>query len=129
MTQTAATLGVMGGLEERGARIRDRMDALGLGLSDLGELAGVARNSVFNATQGRASEKTYRRVEAALAAAEGSPEAVVATPAGLVELEVAGDVGVRVIVKGPVENIDELQAQVAKIIANIRDTAQPQEAG
>jgi len=38
----------------------------------------------------------------------------------LIEFEVTGDFGVRVVVKGPVENAAELEASVARLIRDMK---------
>lgn len=115
--------GTLGNMEqaERGGAIRRRMDDLGVGLNEVAEVAGVARNSVHNATRGAASERTYRRVEIALDKLEGTPDVVAVVPGGIVEFEVTGDFDVKVIAKGPIENVDEIRAQVTRLVRDIQN--------
>lgn len=53
------------------------------------------------------------------------PTHVTSTPEGLMEFEVTGDFGVRVVVRGPVSNAEELERAAAKIIRDIRGTQAP----
>lgn len=78
------------------------------------------------------SDQTFDRLEGTLDRLEhehgyGGPDAVLSTPGGLMEFEVTGDFGVRVIVKGPVENAAELEASVARLIRDIRAAGEPED--
>ena len=46
-------------------------------------------------------------------------------PPGLMEFEVTGDFGVRVVVKGPVSDAAALEAAVARLVRDIRAGGQP----
>lgn len=123
MARRHAKLGPMNE-EQRGAEIRRRMDALRIGLVELATEAGVARNSVFNATKGTASEKTMRRVEAALDALEtGVPDVVAVAPEGTVEFTIVADDDIRVVVKGAVADVAELERQVVRLVQDLRDAS------
>lgn len=115
--------------ESRGAAIERRMKALGMGPTELSrDAGGVSRKTIYRAMADDESvtDKTYQRLEGALSRVEadagyGSPDAVLSTEQGLIEVDVTGDFGVRIVVKAPVENADELEAMVARLIRDIRE--------
>lgn len=113
--------------ETRGGAIKRRMEALGMGAGDLAQEAGISRGQVYRVfrDENNLREQSYTACERALERIEhehghGAPEAVISTERGLIEFEVTGDFGVRVVVKGPIENADELEASVARLIRDIR---------
>ena len=123
----AATLRPM--KEDRGAAIGRRMKEAGMGPTDLAEYAKVSRGLVYRVLGDREGvrDNSYTRLEHALddferdtGMDEGAPAAVMSTEEGLVEFEVTGDFGVRVVVKGPVRDAMELEASVARLIKDIR---------
>ena len=89
----------------------------------------VSRAAIMKAGQGKASDGTYARLEAALdkiehemtSEAEELAEAVV-TEAGMVTFDLRGVFGAEsVTVKGPVKNLAELEAAVEKLLRGPRD--------
>lgn len=115
------------GEESRGQAIKRRMEALGMGPADLAKEADLSRGAVYRviADEDGVQNKTYSACERALDRVEyelghGGPDAVLSTEQGLIEFEVTGDFGVRVVVKGPMENALELEESVARLIRNIR---------
>jgi DNA-binding XRE family transcriptional regulator len=115
-----------------GDRFRERRDRLNLTQDQLAEEAGVSRDTVRHVEQDRAGKTSRRRVGEALtrlefeARGEAAAGATGATVAGerpephLIEFEVTGDFGVRVVVKGPVDNAAELEASVARLIRDMK---------
>lgn len=114
--------------ETRGEAIKRRMEALGMGPSDLAEEAGLSRGQVYRLFKDEPNvrEQSYTAAERALDRIEfehghnGGPDAIVSTEHGLIEFEVTGDFGVRVVVKGPIESASELEESVARLIKDIR---------
>lgn len=108
---------------ERRARLHMTQD-------ELAEEAGVNRDTVGAVESGRGSIGSRRKVDEALTRLEhdaglppiGSARHVPAEPATphLIEFEVTGDFGVRVVVKGPVENAAELEASVVRLIRDMK---------
>jgi transcriptional regulator with XRE-family HTH domain len=115
---------------EEGARLRARRERIGWDVKRLAAEAGVHRTTLAALEAGEGSRGTTRaKVENALTAAEKEmglselPESSMPTiQAGLVEFEITGDFGVRVVARGPVENHELLAADVARIIRDIRAT-------
>lgn len=115
--------------ETRGKAIRRRMSSLGLNTTGLAIEAKLDRGTVGRAMKDTPTtqEATYDRIEATLDRLEhelghGGPDAVLSTEQGLIEFEVTGDFGVRVVVKGPIENAAELEESVARLIRDIRNS-------
>lgn len=108
----------------RGHAIKMRMDALGWGATDLQRESGLSRSQVYRVLEDapNVSAKSYAAAEGALRRAEegAEPAGLVVTEQGFVEFEVTGDFGVRVVVKGPIENVPELERSVARLIRDIR---------
>lgn len=86
---------------------------------------GLSRKAIANAEKGVASEDTFKRVDALLRRLEaidrdpdeddGIDEDEDTAP--LIEFEVRGAPGVRVFVRGPLSNRDELEESAARLIA------------
>jgi len=115
--------------ETRGERAARRMNALGYNYSSLGkEAGGMNRQTVKRALTDwpKTGATTWRLIESALDRLErshgmnGGPDAVMSTDEGLIEFEVSGDFGVRVVVKGPIGDADALERSVARLIRDIR---------
>lgn len=128
-TVVAGRLGGVTEGETRGHAATRRMTALGLNYTTLGrEAEGLDRQTVRRALADspQTDRGTWRRIEDALTRLEadtglaGGPDAVMSTTEGLVEFEVTGDFGVRVVVKGPIGQTDELERSVARLIRDIR---------
>lgn len=129
----AATLSpVIGDSEERRGQVVDRrMRNLGMKAKDLAAVAGASRSLLYRVLRDDdgVREESYRLFERTLDRIEhehghGGPDVVASTEQGLIEFEVSGDFGVRVVVKGPIENAAQLEEQVARLIRDIRDTPQ-----
>ena len=119
MRGDAATLGG----SARGLGLRRRR--LGLGIKSVREFAersGVSREAVTAAENGTASNRTYGRLEAWLSRAEHA-EAAEARDEAQVEFRVSGGLGVDVVVRGPVADLDQLEASVTRLIREVRQRA------
>lgn len=124
----AERLGAVTTTDPRGKLVERRMQDLGMGPTELAKEASVSRALVYRVIGDRdgVSENSYQRIEKALDRLEaefgpGGPDAMLSTEQGLVEFEVTGDFGVRVVVKGPVSDANELEAAVARLVRDIRD--------
>lgn len=110
--------------ERRGDAIRNRRLAHGIrSVREFAEASGVSRNAVTAAEEGRASEGTYLRLEAWLDAFDhetGSDVPPSSNHAETIEFVVEGDFGVKVTVRGPITNREDLQAAAAEIVRTIR---------
>jgi hypothetical protein len=98
-----------------------RLRRLACGIKSVRELqqrSGISREAITSAEQGTASAATYDRLDAWFTRHEltgsSGPQHT------LVEFEVHGDAGVRVVVRGPIADAEELERSVARIIASIR---------
>lgn len=125
------TLPRMEGDDGAGARIAARRKGLGLGTARLAELAGVSRPHLSEVQGGHTepSPEWLRRVELAMdryehetGQDEPSPKPELTTEQGIVEFEVSGDFGVRVVVRGPIADTEELERSVTRLIRNIRES-------
>ncbi len=83
--------------------------------------AGVNRDTVSAIEKGRGSAVSRRKIDEALTRLEAAqaPTPPASAPK-LIEFQVTGDFGVRVVVKGPMENAAELEASVARLIRDIK---------
>lgn len=111
-----------------GDEFRARRAAIGISVSALAKRAGVDRGSLANLEAGHdvrdtttaAVERTLAELEHELGIDVPSQVAPAAAEPHMMEFEVSGDFGVRVVVKGPVENAAELEASVARLIRAMR---------
>lgn len=124
-----------GNSESRGAAVGRRMRALGMNYTSLGkEARGMYRQTVKRAIENhpKVEVATYEILEATLDRLEvqlghaGGPDVVVSTPEHLIEIEAEDtEGGFKFVVKGTVADADVLSAQVAKILADIRENRRP----
>lgn len=110
-----------------GEEIRRRRKRIGLSISELAQEAGISRDTLSDLESGKnpnPRESTVDKLDATLTKLEGESgldtPAATSDPHGLIEFEVKGDFGVSVVVRGPVEDADELQRSVVRIIRDIR---------
>lgn len=118
-------------LQARVEALVEQRDRHEISVDRLTRAANFSHQTWYNLVNGKGARSTRERnlesFERALADLIAHPEDiaeepthVVSTPEGLIEFEVTGDFGVRVIVRGPVGNADELERAAAKIIRDIR---------
>lgn len=113
--------------ETRGQAIGRRMNALGMKAKDLAREADRNRSLLYRVLNDEPNvrEDSYRAFELALDRMEydgglGGPDAILSTEQGLIEFEVTADaLGLRVVVKGPVEDAAAIEAQVARLIRDV----------
>jgi transcriptional regulator with XRE-family HTH domain len=114
------------GVDPIGDEVSARRLAIGMSVSALAKRAGVDRGSLSKLEEGGVvRDTTEAAVLQALAEIEHEfgidPTAKPERPGPhLIEFEVTGDFGVRVVVKGPVENAAELEASVARLIRDMK---------
>jgi hypothetical protein len=103
----------------RGEAVRRRRLACGIkSVRELQQRSGISREAITSAEAGTASAATYERLDAWFDRYE---KATAADPtSALVEFEVHSDAGVRVVVRGPIAETEELERSVARIIRSIR---------
>lgn len=124
--------------EGRGARIRERRERLGIKRAPFAARVPVDRGRLGEVEDGTAenvSEEYYKRIERALDELEqemgmnDAPQGrVIGDPSDdLIEFSVEGNFGVRAVVKGPVRDMDVMQAAVAKLVRDMQnnDSANP----
>jgi len=113
--------------ETRGKALRERRIARGIkSVRKFAEVTGVSRDAVTAAEEGTASAGTYERLEAWLDSFDEETGHDVAEPPGPVRFRLSGNFGVEVVVEGPVENIAELEASVARLIQRMGEAQQSQ---
>lgn len=113
-----------------GDRFRDRRIHLNLTQSELAKEAGIKSYETVGAVErGEGSPVSRRRLDEALTRLEEEAgvrnredDATTTEQAAphMIEFEVTGDFGVRVVVKGPVENAAELEESVARLIRDMK---------
>ena len=108
---------------ERGQRIQARLDALGMTARQFQERTSISRDTLRKAVAGEASVRpnTYDLIESKLDQFERQAEGFEGLKASdpsedLVEFELSGNFGVRVVVKGPIRDAEALEATVARLI-------------
>lgn len=116
---------------ERAQKIRERLDALAISDREFEKRSGINRKAVRRAAAGeKVRGSTYTAVEAWLTRLErengaGLPElpegaAYVGDPAEeMVEVEIVGASGHRVVFKGPIRSIDALREAASKLLAEM----------
>lgn len=123
VTQLSATFDAVE--DDTGAQIRERRARLGLSIKELAERAGVDRDTLTNLEAGgNARIQTVRSIERALSELETEPSARVQPigdpEAGLVTFDVKGPgSGFSVVLKGPVTDLEKLEATVLRLIAGM----------
>lgn len=118
---------------DEAAAVRARRERLGYTIKQLAEEAEVAEDTLGDGEAGRRELRasTWGKVIRALERLE--TEAGIGAPARVIEEAVAGtaerplvryriegNFGVSAVVEGPVENIEELEASVARLIAGMQ---------
>lgn len=112
-----------------GDRFRERRERLNLTQEQLAVEAGIKSYETVGAVEkGKGSVSSRRRIADALARleAEGGTEAPGVpdepSPLHLMEVEVTGDFGVRVVVKGPVDDSAELEEFVLRLVRGMKES-------
>lgn len=110
--------------DDIGQRLRDRRLRMGISVRHLAEEAEVDRGRLAKLEAGSPTvrDTTIGKVEAALTRLEHEmgmdPEA--GNGDAMVEFRVSGNLGVDVVVKGPVKDLQALEASVARIVAQMQ---------
>lgn len=112
-----------------GNRIRERRLRLGVPKLELARLSEVDRGTLANIEAGgHYRRESFQSVSDALsrleeeAGVDAPPLQVTPTSEpGIVEFSVEGDFGVKVVVRGPIANVEDLERSVARIVSNIRE--------
>ena len=103
----------------RGEALRRRRLAAGIkSVRELQHRSGISREAITSAEAGTASTATYERLDAWFARQERSTAAAQAS--ALVEYEVQADEGIRIVVRGPLSDAQELERSVARIVRELR---------
>ena len=103
----------------RGEALRRRRLANGIkSVRELQQRSGISREAITSAEAGTASAATYERLDAWFDRYEAA--GAVDTGSSVLEFEVHSDAGVRVVVRGPISDAEELERSVARIIRSIR---------
>lgn len=119
-----------------GARVRARRQRMGMNIVDLATEAGISRDTLSDLEAG--NKKPHPDTVAKVLGALGRLEEEMgldddSLPPGarrigdpmddLVEFTVEGHSGIRAVVKGPIRDLDALQAAVSKLIAGMQSSA------
>lgn len=119
---------------EIGARLRARRERIGWDVKRLAAEAGVHRTTLAALESGEGFRGTTRaKVEKALDEAEeamgitDAPPAAEPASSDLIEFEITGDPGMRIVVRGPIADHETLVGDVARLIREIR--ANPDNSG
>ena len=113
-------------MDATGSDVHARRTAIGMSVSALAKRAGVDRGSLAALEKGEAvrdtTEAAILRTLAELEHELGMdvPEPARPAEAHLIEIEVTGDFGVRVVVKGPVEDEAEIVAAAMKLVRGMK---------
>ena len=120
---------------QTGAQLQARRIAIGMTIKALAEHAGVDRGSLSDLEKGkRVQLTTVGAVDKALTELEHEmgmdlpsqvvPVRPIGDPAeGMVEFEIAGNFGVKAVIKGPVSSMAELQEAARRLIADMGQDA------
>ena len=109
--------------KERGEALRRRRLALGIkSVRELHERSTVSREAITAAEAGAASAATFERLEVFLDSSEPETGGRVGEPSQI-EFTVEGDLGVRIVVRGPVTDAETLERSVARLVRTIREQA------
>jgi hypothetical protein len=115
---------------ERGRAIQARLDALGIKDREFHRRTGIDRKTLNRAIDALPTVRpsTYDAIESALDRIESdmkprlrAAEDERTAEAGLVTFKLSGNFGVDVVVQGPVDNLDELEESVERLIRRMRD--------
>lgn len=110
--------------DDRGVELKERFDALGISYREWDERTGIDRQTLSRAFQGRSQDSTYTAIDAELTRLErhvrGIPEDAPTPEEDYVEFTAEGNFGVRVVVRGPVRNMDALREAVSKLIEDMK---------
>lgn len=112
---------------DRGAGIRQRLDALGISDREWYTRTGIDRKTLNRAIENdeRVRENTYGAIENWIERLEREIAGVRSDPADdLIEFRLSGNFGVDVVVKGPIRDRGELEDAVARLIREMRGTEQ-----
>jgi transcriptional regulator with XRE-family HTH domain len=112
-----------------GEALRQRREAIGLDIAQLAREAHVSRTTLHHLEDGKTkkpSTSVLKKLLDALDAAEAESGVTQVVPSEapnveMIEFEVAGDFGVKVVVRGPVSEHETLRADVSEIIRSIRE--------
>lgn len=113
------------------ARVRARRERVGMSIGDLAEAAEVSRDTLSDLELGKKGYRnttlgkvvaTLERIERETGLDELPEDArrIGDPDSDLIEIRVEGNFGVRVVVKGPVRNLDALQETASKAIADMQ---------
>lgn len=109
-----------------GDEIKQRRAALGVTVKGLAAKAGVDRGRLAAIEDGASARaSTIGAIEKALADLEEEMSGPYDETRGLVTFRMSGNFGVDVVVQGPVENLDELEQSVERLIQRMRSQDQP----
>lgn len=126
------------GNTERAAKIHERLEALGISDREFADRSGIDRKALRRAANGGPVRgTTYTAIETWLNTLEaevgvGAPPGArqIGDPADdLWEFTIENSDGLKAVVKGPIRDMDELQAFAQKLIRDMRGDRPPTENG
>jgi transcriptional regulator with XRE-family HTH domain len=123
--------------EETGARIKERRVRLGMSVKALATHAGVDRGRLAEIEDGATNVRpsTIGAIDSALSSLEeemgmrdrptGATTRIGDPADDLIEFTIEGNFGVRAVVKGPVRDLDALQAAVGRLVREMKGDPEP----
>lgn len=110
--------------DETGRQVRDRRLRMGMSVRQLAEEAGVDRGRLAALESGEeVRDTTLAKVLSTLSRLEqemGMDDLSAEEREGVVEFRVAGNFGVDVVVRGPVRDLEALEASVNRILSRMQ---------
>jgi transcriptional regulator with XRE-family HTH domain len=121
----APTLHGVGISDEDRARIRARRERLGMSLRDLEKESGVNRATIASVETGDKNVRSasVKAITAALDRIEGEISGPYDSDPRTVTFRLQGNFGVDVTLQGPVDNLDELEASVTRLLRSMGDAS------
>lgn len=116
-------------LSQRIEALRARREEARISVARLAAAAGLSSQSWYDTLKGERPVETVQAFEEALETLIANPDDIdiepsevvkVSSPGNLIEIEMTGDFGVRVVARADASNSDQLEALVTRIMRDLR---------